>query len=215
MDFCKHRGSHPALGVVDHVCISPLGEASLSSTVDAAQDFISRLHSKHSLPFFTYGQASSQQARLQNIRRSLGYFDQAKLLNDPDFSFGCFTADQVQKQVILPDIGTFDQVTPQAGVCCLGVVPFVRNFNMRFRECDKKAQIAQITAQIRCPEVEALTLKHEEGSFEIACNMLQSKVVTPEMILAQVEKLSPQFNVEVIHSYTTGPTEEELLAMLP
>lgn len=215
MDFSQHKGTHPALGVVDHVCISPLGGASLSSAVDAAQEFASRLHATRSLPFFTYGHASPQQARLQNIRRFLGYFDQAKLLNDPSFSFGHFTADRMQKQAILPDFGTVDQVTPQAGICCLGVGPFVRNLNIRFREYDPKTQIAQITAQVRCPEVEALTLKHEEGSFEIACNLLQPKIMTPETILAQVEKLSPQFNVQVVHSYTTGPSEEELLAMLP
>jgi len=215
LDFDRHSGSHPALGIIDHVCISPLGDANISSTVSWALDFGSRLHEAHNLPIFSYGYASTQQERLQSIRRSLGYFDQAKLLNDRSFSFGQFTAEQVKKSALHPTFGTVEHVTAKSGICCLGVVPFVRNFNIRFRKSDTKASIAKITAHVRCPEMEALTLKHEEGSFEIACNLLQSKVVTPDMVLAQVQELAQQYEVEIVHSYTTGPSEEELLAMLP
>jgi hypothetical protein len=35
-------------------------------------------------------------------------------------------------------------------------------------------------------QVEALTLQHEEGSYEVACNLRKPRVTTPDMVLKKV-----------------------------
>lgn len=46
IDLGQHAGSHPRLGVVDHICLHPLGTATLTDTATAAQEIASEIGSK-------------------------------------------------------------------------------------------------------------------------------------------------------------------------
>ena len=67
-------------------------------------------------------------------------------------------------------------------------------------------------------QVEALTLRHDEGAFEVACNLLDpsSSSGSPEAVLTRaLSAIQEQgLDLEVHQKYTTGPSEAELLAML-
>jgi hypothetical protein len=156
----------------------------------------------------------------------LGYFDgssSVKLNSDslePDFPFGAYS--------------------PSKGITCVGVVPFIINYNIRFRPQDKREKIIQITKSIRSEyvsdilssihlnlltlsflmlfvnsfiitQVEALTLPHENGAYEVACNLLNPKIRNPASVKQQVESLAMDLGIEIELDYTTGPTESELV----
>ena len=50
---------------------------------------------------------------------------------------------------------------------------------MRFRQCDSKNLVMQVTKYVREVGlgVEALTLQHSEGSYEVACNLTQTSSI--------------------------------------
>ncbi|KAG9405675.1 hypothetical protein AC1031_003583 [Aphanomyces cochlioides] len=202
LDFSQHSGQHPALGAVDHVCFSPLGTTTLDETAAQASRFLQTMTgSQPHLPIYGYGHLTGH--RLRDIRRRLGYFDMT-----------ASNALETLAQTLPVTPSTFNSSStwsPKHGVMCVGVVPFVLNFNMRCRSSGSKATVAKITASIRSKEVEALTLQHKEGAFEVACNLLQSSIVSPSVVLARARARAAQVGAEIVDSYTTGPTEEALL----
>ena len=104
---------------------------------------------------------------------------------------------------------------PSRGIACIGVVPLVVNFNMRFRPQDPKEKVALITQAVRERNlVQALTLEHEDGCREVACNLLNVAERSPEQVLEIALRKCRELDVEVVTSYTTGPTEKELLARI-
>ena len=101
------------------------------------------------------------------------------------------------------------------GLALVGVVPLVVNFNMRFRPQDAKDKVNLITKSIREKDLaQALTLEHEEGSLEVACNLLNVRVRAPTDVLNLTSEKCREMDIQIVKSYTTGPTEEELLARL-
>ena len=215
LDFSQHRGTHPTLGVIDNIVFSPLG----SETMDTAKgqslrtslhfpssyntyitgmalSFASRLNKSHEVPVYLYGFASPSSMMLKDIRKKLGYFNKA----EHDSSFQA-------------DMGTTSTaVSFKTGLSCVGAVPMVINLNMRFRPEDKRAIISQVTKSIREPGVvEALTLNHEGGAQEIACNLRNTKIRGVEELVAICKAKSAVLGLEMMSHYTTGPTEEELM----
>lgn len=221
-----HTGKHPTLGSVDHICFYPLGNASLDSAVDIAKEFSTLFHSISGVPVYTYGVLSPHQRRLQDIRRQLRYFDQSKLKSSVEnvltsendsavdlSSTARFVRDSAIASSLHPDFGRPDDINERKGLTCIGTVPLVRNYNLRFRVGDAKASIVPITKALRQADiVEALTLPHGDGCYEIACNLLQPHEVTPEIILQRAQELARTMDLEIVSAYTTGPTEEELLS---
>jgi len=63
-------------------------------------------------------------------------------------------------------------------------------------------------------KVEALTLQHEEGAFEVACNLLQPAVKSPAYVLSRAEAKARELGLTITSSYTLGPSEAELLDLL-
>lgn len=63
-------------------------------------------------------------------------------------------------------------------------------------------------------QVEALTLRREDGTFEAACNLLRPKETTPAMVLAAAEKRATAVGIRVLEHYETGLTEEEAMAAI-
>jgi glutamate formiminotransferase len=134
--------------------------------------------------------------RLSDLRRRLGYFSAP------------FDTTAVTDR---PDLGDLP-LDVSLGLCCIGVVPLVVNFNMRFRVGDAKSSVAGVTRAVRGELVQALTLQHEGGAFEVACNLLNWRDYGPDRVLAMAKERATEEGVEVVSHYTTGPTEEKLLA---
>lgn len=201
INFSDHSGTHPTLGVVDHVCFFPLGTSTLNEAREEARAFALTLSTTQNIPVFLYGAASDTNIRLRELRKSLGYFTQTGgAIHDPIMS-------------ISPDFGVpvFDV---KKGLTCVGAVDFVQNFNIRFAVEHEKRLVAQVTQYVREEKVEALTLQHEEGAFEVACNLLQPAVKSPAYVLSRAEAKARELGLTITSSYTLGPSEAELLDLL-
>jgi glutamate formiminotransferase len=74
IDFSVHNGTHPTLGAIDHISLSPIGDETMQNTVTAARCIAQQLYECKSVPIYYYGALSPTNARLQDIRRSLNYF---------------------------------------------------------------------------------------------------------------------------------------------
>lgn len=220
MDFSNHVGSHPSLGVVDHVSFVPLGEdACPLSATRAARDFSVAINADESaaVPIYYYGLLSDSQRRLQDLRRALGYFDRPA--TEPS-SVGDVTgrrgASPGATAALVPDVGPMAAFSASRGVMTLGVVPeLVRNLNVRFR-CEpaaatgdrgaleatcRRALATAVTRRIRVPGlVEALTLPYgsvgaadEAVAVEVACNLLRPRQHSTEQVEAAARALFERF----------------------
>ena len=236
IDFTAHHGSHPAIGAVDHVCFSPLvfNTNTISSISNIANSFASSLSCNERVPVYTYGHASSSSMKLRDIRRSLGYFDPNNTTTNSS------TTEKSGPKIISTirqllsnsdsikasygDEYTHDATFDSKGVMCVGGIPMVLNFNMRFRPCDSKSLVMQVTKHVRQEGVgvEALTLQHTEASsssssssssYEVACNLTQSDKWGVEQVLLCARDKAKTLGIEIEHCYTTGPTIEELQRM--
>ncbi|KAH9744268.1 Folic acid binding / transferase [Citrus sinensis] len=69
-----HSGSHPRLGVVDHICFHPLASAPLDQVAGIAKSVVGDIGSGLQVPTFLYGAAHEEGRTLDSSRRELGYF---------------------------------------------------------------------------------------------------------------------------------------------
>jgi len=206
LDYSQHTGMHPTLGTVDHISFSPLGDETTDTAALIANNFAKSFNKQYNIPVFLYGHASSNQNKLKDIRRNLGYFDkdvEKKCLN---WSNDC-----------IPDynINELNEPDPTRGVSTIGAVPLVLNFNMRFRKIDERNQVIKVTKAVRniSPTIEALTLPHEKG-FEVACNLLNTKECGPDQVLPVAQETANDLDLLIEESYCTGPKDTDLLTKL-
>ena len=139
IDFTSHSGTHPSLGVIDHVCFFPLGSMPMEKVVMQAKRFASEINSSENIPTYYYGEASplsscTNKIKLKDIRKSLGYFDS--------------TFPNLKNCPYPPDLGP-TAIDHSKGVMCVGTVPFVQNFNIRFQAGSKKKAVIEVTKFIR------------------------------------------------------------------
>lgn len=225
IDYKDHCGSHPALGAVDHICFSPLSTDPHvhEQTVQLSRQFSSSLNQSERLNIYYYGASSQACTSLRSIRKALGYFETpSKSLHLTGIDRSSSLRDFVSTSVIRPDLkgDMGDDSFLARGVACVGVVPMVRNFNIRFSagssSKEKRQMISNITSQIRVPNaVEALTLPWGDTRVEIACNLRSClDEHSPSSILHKVQRLATDLQLDIESSYTTGPSEDELLEML-
>jgi len=199
VDYTKHTGTHPTLGSVDHISFSPLGEETLNAAGALATNFAELLATSLGVPAYMYGAASPSGMRLKDLRKQLGYFGE-------DACVGATAAERLR-----PNYGCDQIIDPRKGVSTVGAVPLVVNFNMKFRPEDSREKVLKVTKAVRGDCVEALTLPHSDGAFEVACNLLNTRKMSPEDVLKNAEELSLGLGLKVASSYCTGPTEDELL----
>lgn len=64
--------------------------------------------------------------------------------------------------------------------------------------------------------MEALTLLHDGGAYETACNLLKpsEEQHSPAAVLARAIARAAEVGAQVETAYTTGPSEDELLQRL-
>jgi len=198
LDMRTHGdATHPRLGVVDHVSLHPLGNTSMDAARDTAMQIGRRVGEKWSVPVLMYG--ACNQTPLADVRRSTSYF---KGLNTFD------------REVPHANFGP-QKVDPRLGVMCCGAVPYVQNYNIRLATSNK-ALAAKVTRAVRTkdggpPGVEALTLTHQGGFIEVACNLLDVRITPPSTVLAMARAEADKMGVEVEEAYTVGMTCQEIL----
>jgi len=258
----SHDATHPRIGLVDHVSMAPLytHEASSASANEgsnagfnmddaaaAACQLSNALATDHGLPVMLYGEARPHMGlsprTLAETRRQTPYF-RAKAKNSglqsdatskdvSDSSSSNGSPDDDLWSGVTPDLGG-PTINPAVGVCCVGAVPLVLNYNVRLTTSDRNIAAA-CTAAVRTraaksnidgraaasasqglPWVEALPLVHAGGHFEVACNLLNPSVSPPARVLDAIEKSLAQqgCGVTVEEAYTIGMQVEEICAKL-
>jgi len=148
IDFTQHQGTHPTLGTVDHISFVPLENSTISDATLVAKSFCQSFIDSFQVPIYSYGELSSTKKKLKNLRKELGYFDQSQIQSSvPSVS-----------SVPVPDYVTSSSPSSihqniRHGLTCVGVVPFVLNFNIRFRSIDPRSKVTQITQHLRSSNV--------------------------------------------------------------
>jgi glutamate formiminotransferase len=199
IDYSKHVGSHPTLGVVDNICISALYPTpdSLQSAVNAARELGSQIYTTCHVPIYFYGQASMQGSRLRDLRRGLGYFTSSTSTTPPAV-------------IPSPEYGS-SRIDVTKGRTCIGsITPLIVNLNLRYASQDRFPAVRQVAQRLRGVDIEALTLKHD-GCFEVACNLLHG--VSPSSVQERAERIAEEcaLGVTLQEAYSTAPTAWELL----
>jgi len=216
VNFDEHRGYHPSLGAIDHILFSPLGDTPLFDLGETSRIFAEKLNQLENVTIFCYGQASTNNLALKHIRKELGYFDSRLIRTEDGLYFGSAILSRYllfPLESIIPDFGSMASIDPKKGVTCVGAADLITNFNVRFCESNSRTLVNLVTNHIRSPEVEAMTLRHENGSFECACNLLKPNIVSPDVVLQRVQDYARVVGATVEHSYTTGMSGDHMLAL--
>lgn len=236
LNFQDHSGSHPTLGVCDHVTFCPLrsgdkealGEnkddaSGLISTSGIAKDFMKKISSKASV--FSYGGASDNDIPLATIRRRLGYFNQVTDSADECVYDSEDLRARVRECVSHATRGdsshsfsfyedSLQELNSAVGVTCVGAIPYIMNFNVKFDEASDVRLVKKVTKAVRQLEsVEALTLR-QGSAHEVACNLKNPGMVGPDKVLRACEEQARELALTITGAYATGPTEARLLEIL-
>ncbi|BFG25376.1 hypothetical protein CerSpe_116500 [Prunus speciosa] len=200
IDLEMHFGSHPRLGVVDHICFHPLLGASLDQVAGVANSLGADVGSNLQVPTFLYGAAHEEGRTLDSIRRELGYFKP--------------TSSGEQWVGGPPDKGP-PKVTQGKGVIVIGATWWVDNYNVPVFSTDIAA-VRRISKQVSgrgggLPSVQAMALAHSESVIEVACNLLEPEKVGGDRVQLEVERLSKEEGMRVGKGYFTDFSQEKLI----
>ncbi|CAL0323658.1 unnamed protein product [Lupinus luteus] len=207
IDFELHSGTHPRLGVVDHICFHPLADASLDHAAGTAGCLAKDMGSSLKVPTYLYGAAHEEGRTLDSIRRTFGYFK-------PNSSENQWIGSQEYSLPLKPDNGP-EQLTPAKGVVVIGATNWVDNYNVPLLSSDISAvrRIAKRTSGRGggLPSVQAMALAHGEDVIEVACNLLDPKKVDGEIVQQEVERLAKEEGISVGRGYFTDFSQEEII----
>ncbi|KAG8498276.1 hypothetical protein CXB51_006761 [Gossypium anomalum] len=208
IDFELHSGTHPRLGVVDHICFHPLAHASLDQTAVVAKSLAADIGSKLKVPTFLYGAAEERGRLLDSVRRELGYFK-------PNSGSILWSGGSKSESLPLkPDAGP-TQVSPTKGVILIGTTHWVANYNVPVFSTDIAA-VRRIAKHVSergggLPSVQAMGLAHGDGITEVACNLLKPNEVGGDRIQVEVERLAKEEGLRVGKGYFTDLIPDEII----
>ncbi|XP_015936243.1 uncharacterized protein LOC107462150 isoform X1 [Arachis duranensis] len=208
IDFGLHSGTHPRLGVVDHICFHPLAGASLDQAATAARALATKTGSTLQVPTFLYGAAHEEGRTLDSIRRTLGYFK-------PNANQNRWIGGPTSHTLPLNPNSGPAQVTLAKGVLIIGATNWVDNYNVPLLSSDISAvrRIAKLVSGRGggLPSVQAMALAHGEGVIEVACNLLDPNKVGGERVQNKVECLAKEEGISVGKGYFTDFSQEEII----
>lgn len=208
VDLNMHRGSHPRLGVVDHICFHPLANSSLEQTASFARSLASEIGTVLKVPTFLYGAAHENGRTLASIRRELGYF---KANTGGNIWAG--GADS-QNLPVEPDEGP-NQVDKSKGVVVIGATQWVDNYNVPIFSTDISA-VQRIARRISergggLLSVQAMGLAHGKGLTEVACNLLEPSLVGGDKVQLEVERLAQEEGLVAGTGYFTDFSRDKVV----
>ncbi|KAJ6797078.1 Uncharacterized protein M6B38_110075 [Iris pallida] len=212
IDLELHSGSHPRLGVVDHICFHPLVHASLDQTAGIARSVAAEIGHKLQVPTFLYGAAHQGGRTLDSIRRELGYFRPTSSGNL--WAGGLQAGEGVQ---LTPDEGPCHHSGRAKGVVVIGATRWVDNYNVPVRSTGIEA-VRRIARRVSgrgggLESVQAMGLRHGDDSFEVACNLLDPNRVGANLVQLEVERLAGEEGVMAGQGYFTDFSQERIIEM--
>ncbi|GLT29774.1 hypothetical protein SLA2020_046190 [Shorea laevis] len=208
IDLELHSGTHPRLGVVDHICFHPLAHASLDQAAGMAKYLAVDIGSHLQVPTFLYGAANREGRTLDSIRRVLGYFKPNACGNQ------WIGGPKAESLPLRPDEGPAE-VTPAKGVVLIGATHWVDNYNVPIFSADV-ATVHRIAKHVSgrgggLPSVQAMALAHGEGVTEVACNLLEPSKVGGDRVQQEVERLAEEKGLAVGKGYFTDLSHEKII----
>ncbi|KAK6918995.1 Formiminotransferase, N-terminal subdomain [Dillenia turbinata] len=208
IDLKLHSGTHPRLGVVDHVCFHPLTLTSLEQVAGIAKSLADDVGGNLRVPTFLYGAAHEEGRKLDSIRRALGYFKPNA--NGNQWTGGLGSGPLPLK----PDKGP-DQVTESKGVIVIGATRWVDNYNVPVFSSDIAA-VRRVAKQVSArggglPGVQAMALSYGENTTEVACNLLDPSAVGGDHVQLEVERLAMAEGMTVGKGYFTDISQQEIV----
>lgn len=205
-----HSGTHPRLGVVDHICFHPLVQCSLDQAAGIAKSVAADIGHKLQVPTFLYGAAHEGGRTLDSIRRELGYFR-------PNSPGNVWTGGLKSELLPLkPDAGPH-QSKAAKGVVVIGATRWVDNYNVPIQSTDIKA-VRRIARRLSergggLKSVQAMGLYHSEAMTEVACNLLDPRNVGADRVQLEVQRLASEEGLTVGKGYFTDFSQEKIVEM--
>ncbi|KAK1260480.1 hypothetical protein QJS04_geneDACA022549 [Acorus gramineus] len=204
----SHNGTHPRLGVVDHICFHPLSKTSLENVAMVTRSVGAEISDKLQVPIFLYGAVHEERRTLDAIRRELGYFKPNSSGNQWS---GGSDYDLLQ---LKPDFGPA-QAARAKGVVVVGATQWVDNYNVPVASTDISA-VRRIARRVSgrgggLESVQAMALTHGEDSTEVACNLLDPQRVGAEQLQLEVERLASEEGLTVGKGYFTDFSQDKII----
>ncbi|XP_065873876.1 uncharacterized protein [Euphorbia lathyris] len=203
----QHCGTHPRLGVVDHICFHPLAQASLDQAAGIAKSLAVDVGSTLQVPTFLYGAASEQGKTLASIRRELGYFR-------PNSGNQWTGGPKSGSLPIKPDEGP-SQVSETKGAVLIGATQWVDNYNVPILTTDIAA-VRRIAKRVSgrgggLDSVQTMALTHGDGVIEVACNLLEPNKVGGQRVQKEIERVAEEQGLIAGMGYFTDFSQEKLI----
>ncbi|KAM0952300.1 putative 5-formyltetrahydrofolate cyclo-ligase, Glutamate formimidoyltransferase [Dioscorea sansibarensis] len=210
IDLELHSGTHPRVGVVDHICFHPLAQASLDLAAGLAKSVAADIGHNLQVPTFVYGAAHETGKTLDTIRRELGYF---KPSSKENLWTGGLPADALPSK---PDHGPAE-LTGSKGVVIVGATHWVDNYNVPVLTTNIEA-VRRVARRVSergggLQSVQAMGLLHGENSTEVACNLLDSSRVGAHQVQLEIQKLALEEGLAVAEGYFTDFSQEKVIEM--
>ncbi|XP_077241550.1 folic acid binding / transferase [Tasmannia lanceolata] len=208
IDLELHHGTHPRLGVVDHICFHPLAQASLDQVSGLAQSVATNIGNELQVPTFLYGAAHEEGRSLDSIRRELGYFKPNSMGNQ-------WSGGPISESIQLdPNFGPA-RAAPGTGVMVIGATRWVDNYNVPIMSTNISA-VRRIAKQVSgrgggLASVQAMALTHGDGSTEVACNLLEPSVIGADQVQFKIEQLAGEEGMVVGKGYFTDFSQEDII----
>lgn len=208
IDLESHHGSHPRLGVVDHICFHPLGCTTLDRMAVLAKSLAADIGSTLQVPTFLYGAAHKDGRTLDLIRRELGYFK-------PNFSENQWAGGPKSESLPLkPDEGPSHAVQSK-GTVVIGATPWVDNYNVPIFSTNI-GQVRRIAKRVSGrgkghPSVQAMALAHGVDVIEVACNLLDPSKVGGDLVQLEVERIAGEEGLAAGKGYYTDFSQERIV----
>ncbi|KAJ0983273.1 hypothetical protein J5N97_011528 [Dioscorea zingiberensis] len=208
IDLELHSGTHPRVGVVDHICFHPLAQASMDQAAGLANSLAADIGHKLQVPTFVYGGVHERGKTLDAIRRELGYFK-------PSSSGNQWTGGLPSDALLLkPDHGP-TELTGNKGVVIVGATRWVDNYNVPVLTTNIEA-VRRIARRVSgrgggLQSVQAMGLVHGENSTEVACNLLDPSSVGADQVQLEVQRLAHEEGLAVCEGYFTDFSQERVI----
>ncbi|XP_076944002.1 formiminotransferase cyclodeaminase-like protein [Bidens hawaiensis] len=207
VDFDQHSGTHPRLGVVDHVCFHPLGSTSVQQVALIARALAKDVGSILKVPCYTYGAAHKDQRLLDAVRRELGYFKPN--VTGQQWSGGL----ESEVLPLEPDEGP-TQVVKAKGVVVIGASGWVVNYNAPVF-CKDIGVVRRIARRVSgrgggLASVQSIALVHDDV-IEVACNLVEPSLVGVDQVQGAVEQLGAEAGVTVGKGYFTDLSPDDII----
>lgn len=208
IDLERHCGSHPRLGVVDHICFLPLVGVSMDHVAGTARSLAADVGSSLQVATFLYGSARHDGRSLDSVRRELGYFK-------PNAAGNQWAGGPQSETLPLdPDEGP-PRVVPQKGVIVIGATQWVDNYNVPIFTSDIDA-VKKIAKKVSgrgggLQSVQSMALAHGKGIIEVACNLLDTGKVSGDEVQKKVEQLAREEGMDVGEGYYTDLSQGKLV----